>query len=422
MKRGAQITSMGPREILGAMGPGLFRDAAARGMGLSPYLELMNPSDPNENSELDAFSRVLKQAGIITRTLPEAGVYADTWEDAFEHNPLIAEVNADHAARIGRSLAIEWCVRKYRESANAGLSANTRQVFTSSDAVSGTWLAPIAEAAQARVQALTPAIPLSDLVAITTPIETNTYRAAYVVDTANTGKRFVRVGETAEIPRITLVTSERTVTLYKYGRALESSYEVLRRQRLDRVALLVQLMAIQAEVDKVETALNVLISGDGNAATAAQNHNLTTLDPAAVAGTLTLKGWLAFKMQFNNPYTLTTMLANQGVILQTQLLSWSSANQPLVTVQAAAGFGGLRPIGRNLTGDNVAYGVTSAAPALKIVGFDSRVALERITEVGSAITEIERYITKQTEVLAMTEVEGYAVIDPRATRVLDINA
>lgn len=415
----ATIKEVGVPDILRNIGPNMFREAYSRGMSLSALMEHLNPTDHDDKTGLDAFGRVLKEADILSRSHPEMGVYADSWDEAFEDNP---KLNSDGNRQRGRTLAMEWCVRQYRMSSNNGLSANTRQVFGSGDAVLGTWLRPYFDQAQARVQALTPAIPLAELIAVTTPIEGNTYRAAYITDTDNPSKRFVRVGETGEIPRITLKESERTVTLYKYGRALESSYEALRRQRLDRVALLIQLMAIQAEVDKVATALDVILSGDGNSATAATNHNLTTLDAAATVGTLTLKAWLAFRLKFVNPYTLTTILAQDVVILQTQLLSTGSANIPLVAINSASGFGGFVPINPQQLGDAVRYGVTQDAPASKIVGIDRRMALERVTEIGSDITEIERFATRQTEVLVMTEVEGYAVMDPRASRVLNLAA
>jgi hypothetical protein len=408
----AKIKRQGPKEILSGIGPDMFRDAYKRGMSLSAYMEVMNPSDPKDENRLDAFGRVMMEAGIVTRTIPEAGIYADTWEDAFQGDGTVQR----------RALSMEFCIRKYREAVNGGASANTRQIFTSQDVPVGTWLRPYVDTPLPRVQALTPAIPLAELIAITTPIDGNVYRAAYVTDTDNPTKRFVRVGETAEIPRITLVESERVVTLYKYGRAMESSYEALRRQRLDRVAMLIQLMAVQSEVDKVSTAISVIINGDGNSNTAATNHNLTTLDPAAVAGTITLKGWLAFKLQFLNPYTLTTILAQSGSALAVLLLSTGSANVPLVNIAGPSGFGGFVPINPQILGDAVRYGVSNDAPANKLVGIDARMALERVTEIGSQLTEIERYVSRQTEALFMTEVEGYAVVDPRAARILNIGA
>ena len=67
-------------------------------------------------------------------------------------------------------------------------------------------------------------------------------------------------------------------------------------------------------------------------------------------------------------------------------------------------------------------GVTADAPALKLVSFQSDIAAERVVEVGGNVSEVERFIADQTQLLTVTEVEGYGVIDPNASRILNINA
>jgi hypothetical protein len=59
---------------------------------------------------------------------------------------------------------------------------------------------------------------------------------------------------------------------------------------------------------------------------------------------------------------------------------------------------------------------------LKLVGTDRRLAVERVFEIGASIQEVDRYITNQTQVLTMTETEGYDILDGVATKILDINA
>ena len=166
--------------------------------------------------------------------------------------------------------------------------------------------------------------------------------------------------------------------------------------------------------------IDVMVNGDGNN-NAPTTYALTTLDDDATAGTLTLPGWLAYKMKFANPYMLTGALAQESVALQMMLLTTGSANVPLVTVQQPSGLGAFTPINPGLR-DSVALGWTSDAPAQKIVGFDRRFAIERIVDVGATITEIEQFITRQVQVLVMTEAEGYAIIDKNAINILNVNA
>lgn len=361
---------------------------------------------PTEGQGPDAFERLMEAAGIITNTDWEAGYVAS---------------NAGAFARNAgtKALLTEFFARNWRKVSH-GLGQ--RAVFLNSDGTAGSWERPYADAMGARPsQRIAPAIPLSELVSMTTPIDSDSYRSYYLAYDAAALRRF-RVGESADIPLAKLTGSENNIRLKKYGRGIQASYEDLRRMRVDKLAFFIQWLAVQSEIDKVAAALDVLVNGDGNSNTVPTTHNLTTLDSNAVAGTLSLKGWLNYKMQFENPYTVTTALMQSAVALQLALLNTGSANIPLVTVPGGqGGLGtGLTPI--NQFADTVRYGWTNDAPALKVVGFDNRFALERVTEIGSEISEMERFITNQTQVMTMTEVEGFAVIDGKATRILDVNA
>lgn len=395
----------GPKDLLAQMGSGMYRRAYEKGMSLSAFLERVDPSEQYKDG-LDAFGRIMKVAEIVTRSNPALGYYADTFQE-FE--------KSDQT----RALVHEWALRQWKRAATGRDSTNRSVFLSSEDNALNSWMRQYQDAANPRFRAVSPAIPLDELVAITTPIEGDAYRAFYLQDETEQ-ERLVRVAQGAEIPRAKLVGGDQTIRLHKYGRALEVSYETLRRQRIDMVAFHLARMAVQAEADKVSAALDVLINGDGNA-NAAQVYNLTTLDPDANAGTLTLAGWLAFKLKFLNPYAITTALVQEGTALQLMLLNTGSANIPLVAIQNASGFGSFRPINPGLA-DAVGLGWTADAPSQKIVAFDNRFALERVVEVGAEISEVDRWITRQVQVLTITEVEGYAVLDANAAKILDIAA
>jgi hypothetical protein len=408
----AEMTRMSPKAIVEDLKVEMVRDAYKAGFSLSALLERMCPKEAGDDSGLDAYQRCLQEAEIYTRSLPQDGIVADTWEEAF------------HATPARRLLGLEWCARQWRAVSHRPRSSNvaTRDpsVMTSQDYTIGSWEKPFADAASYRLQQIAPAIPLSELIAVTTPIDTNVYRAVYIEDIDPTQKRMVRVGETAEIPRVQFKSTQRDITLYKYGRGIESSYEVLRRQRLDRVAIELALMAVQVESDKVATVLDVLVNGDGNS-NPAPVTNLTTLDPDTIAGNPTLAAWIAAKMLFKNPYHMTAMLGQQSPITKAMLINTGSANIPLMVVSSFLGIGGFRLLNNTLA-DTVAYGITEDAPANKWVTVDTRFAIERVYEIGSNITEVEKFASKQTEALFMTEVEGYAKLDKRAVNVVDLNA
>src|SRR5262249_153995 len=157
--------------------------------------------DPSEGYKdgLDAFSRLIKCAGIRTQSLPDIGLFADRF-DQFEKNDCT------------RALVPEWIARQWRR---ASLGLSSRAVYVSDDNALNPLMGPYADAAQIRTtKQLAPAIPLSTLVAMTTPIDTDAYRAYYLQDDASQ-QRMVRVAEGGEIPKAKLVGSDRTIPLYK---------------------------------------------------------------------------------------------------------------------------------------------------------------------------------------------------------------
>jgi len=401
----ARVTKTRPGEILTRMGVGMFRDAYERGLTLSAHLEREDPSS-EYNDGTDAFQRLMEAAGIITRSQPGYGVYSDRWE-AFE------------SSEAKRALGVEWMNRTWRRAAH-GLDQNTRALYASADQAPGSPLRPFVDAAGVRYQQIQPAIPLDELVAATTPIDGDAYRAVYLNDDT-TQEHMVRVAEGTEVPRVKLTAGTHTTRLRKYGRSLEMTYEQMRRMRIDLVAIHIARLAVLAESDKVAQVIDTLVNGDGNSGTSATPYSLSALDALATIGKLSLPGWLSFKLKFLNPYSPTTLLAQEGSILQTQLLNTGTANIPLVNIQAGSSFGGFRQINPTLS-DDVAYGVTPAAPAGKLLVFDKRFAIERVTEIGANITETERFVTRQTQAIVMTEVEGYNVFDPHAVKLLDLGS
>jgi len=400
----ATITRMSPADIVSQMRGNpleIVGDAYKHEMNLSAFLERLTPSEKGD--KLDAFGRVLKEAGIVLRSDPQAGYWASP----------ASEFLKDKATR---TLLFEYASRIWRRVAYGN---GNRATYLSGDNPPGSWDRPYYDAQQARWdEQLAPAIPLSEMVAMTTPIDGQDYRAFYMTYDA-TALRLYRVGESAEIPIANLADSEHTITLHKYGRGMRASYEQMRRMRIDKLAMQIRMMAVQNEVDKVAAALAIIIAGDGNS-NSATTHDLTTLDTDATAGTLTMKGWLNFRKQFANPYKMTTALMTAASALQLEMLNIGSANLALLQLQGSDIVGTIRPINR--TADAVGYGWTSDAPALTITAFDRAWALEQLVEIGGDVAETERFITSQTEVLTITEVQGFAVMDNTANLILDINA
>lgn len=405
--RKASIDSVHANAADIVVGSRLYEEAASRGMGLSGYLESIDPSDSYKDG-MDAFQRQLMLANIRTNSVPEMGMWADRVDRFWE-----AE-----AQRPGASYLLpEFMTRTWRRAAGVSLAGGER-FYASSSPVSDV-LKPDWINTEVRQKKIAPAIPLSALVAITTPIDTDVYKAFYLTD-SEASRQMKRVGEGAEFPTVTLTGGDHTINLKKYGRRLEASYESIRRLRIDRFALHLGLLAVQAEVDKVNTAIDIMLNGDGNSGTTPTNSNLTELDTAAVADTLTLKGYLAWLQLWANPYMCTTVLCRSAYSLQVLLLNTGSANLHLINAAGNFGIGGVTPI--NGTLGPIALGHTTAVTDKYLLGFDNRFTVEMIQEIGTTLTETNRIVSRQMDEIVMSEVVGFAIMDANPLRTMNVNA
>jgi hypothetical protein len=377
----------------------LYEDAYRHGMSVSAWLEHLDPS-PEYRDGLDAFERQLMLADIRTRSDPAAGLWAHRVERFFDSDKPGTEW-----------LLPEFIARQWR--AVSGV-----RFYASSSPVSDV-LYPAFIQEQARMKKIAPAIPLSVLVAVNTSIDSSVYQAFYLTDSSDE-YTMMRVAEGAEVPTAELTGGDHAIRLKKYGRRLLGSYETFRRMQIDRFALHIGLLAVKAESDKVATAIDVIVNGDGNTGTTPTNYNLTALDSDATAGTLTLKAFLAWKMKWTNPYLCNVVLARESDALQVLLLNMGSANVPFLQIAGSFGIGGVTPINSGL--GPVQLGWTSAAPANKLVGIDNRFSLEMVTEVGANLTETDKIISRQMNEIVITETVGFCVFDANANKTLTINA
>src|SRR5690349_4100787 len=99
-----QITRVAPAETARTFGINHYRDAARAGITVSQLLERQDPTSayPENERGLDAFERVMREAGLIANPLRDRGIQASTWEEATET-----------AER--RALMHEFCARVWRQ-------------------------------------------------------------------------------------------------------------------------------------------------------------------------------------------------------------------------------------------------------------------------------------------------------------------
>lgn len=393
-----------PGEFLEKL-PSLYEAANRDKMSLTQFLEQEDPSHKwdGEDRNLKAFGRVLQASGLRFRSDPANGLYADTCERIWE-------------TEAGKWLFPEWARSVWRRTIyDGGYSPQVRSIFGSTDDVVGTILRPYTDKPGVTEQLLTPALRLDDIVAMTTPIDGTDYRSAYLDEPSAAGVRLSRIAEKADIPMSNITLSSHIITLQKYGRGIQISYEAARRARVDKVAFWLARAALQVEADRVAQGIDVLINGDGNPSTAATNYTQGGLDTGT---TLTVKAYLAWKSKWRPPYRLTHIFSREAESVNLQLLQFPNQNpymfqsgSPLQNV------GGLTPMQDLLTG-NVVFGQSDQVPATVYLGIDARQALERITENGSQIEETKQFVERQTNALYFTENDGFGILDNLAAKTL----
>ncbi len=331
-----------------ALTPDLYSRARTRGLSLSGFLEELDPSAPG--AALDAFERQLALAGIRV-----AGPDADTIDRFFS--------SAENAV-----LFPEYVSRSVR----AGMTDFAK---------------------------------LEKITATRTKIEDDTYRTLYMDDSvyAEGDLSLAKISEGAAMPRIEIKTAEHSLTLAKYGRYIETTYEAIRRKKAPVVEVFLRSIGMQIQKDKFQDALAVLVSGDGN-------DNAATVDPVAADETLTYADLVKFALAFQ-PYELSVLIADSTTAAL--ILNLDEFKHPEVAR-------GLQTRGEMITPLGAQLIVDDGVPAKKIIGLDRRFALEEVYETGVLI-ESDRLIRQQIEGTAISEVAGFGKLVTSACRVLNID-
>lgn len=352
----------------------MYNQAIKEEITLSQLLERMDPT--NDGSKLTAFERQLKEHNIVTQTIASKGINA-------------SKVEAFYRTEESRVLFPEFIATTLRES----LVADSILPF---------------------------------LVGMETPIDSNSYRTIYLKNSAANKKatQRKRVTEASELPKSKIVTAENATKIYKYGNAIEASYEVIRRTRIDKIALQIKMIGQQASHDEVLDILDIIKDGDGNSNPATIYKN-RTLDAAATAGTLSQNALISFLLKFF-PYKCNTMVANETGLLQVLSLLFpaATASQLVALLVGGMALPARVQMPQGLFAEFVLLydpdvETVNAHPA--IYGIDKRYSIEKVTEIGSDIQEADKFIMNQTQVLTISENAGFCKIMPEASAILEID-
>ncbi len=228
---------------------------------------------------------------------------------------------------------------------------------------------------------------LSSVCAVKTISNSGQYLGCDLDDTAT----YAVTAQTVQLPAATVKESASAVTLAKYGRLINASYEAIRPQRLDVFGIMLRSIGVKLALSVAKEAVSVL------AASAAQitTSKLSYADLAALYGKF-------------DCFDMTTVLASP------ENASLIAAMDQLSECKADADGKIVLPFGSELV-------KTSAAPANQIIGLDRNFALEFITSTD-LVMETDKLIDRQLDQITVSITCGFRKITPDAVKVLVISS
>ncbi len=350
----------------------LYREAHSKEMTLSMFLESQDPTP--EGEKLDAFERLMKEAGIVTKNLPEKNLFS-------------SKVEAFYRTNENKILFPEYVARTL-------------------------------------VQAMVQYPVFQYLVAARTMIDSNVYKAGYLdLDDAKNKKatQMRRVTEAADLPIAKLKLGETAINIYKYGRAIEASYEALRRMSIEVFNIHLQEIGVQAADNKIAEILSIIKDGDGNN-NAATRYKAKDLD-SSFSTTLTRTAWIKFLLKFY-PRACNTIVSNEDGLLQILEVLYPASNTAAKMDELIAnGLNVAVKLPQNLvTNVTLLYSphVEKIGDKVAIYGLNRESAIEEIVEVGSTISEVDKFIKNQTELLTVSENSGFRKILKRSSAIMTL--
>ena len=230
---------------------------------------------------------------------------------------------------------------------------------------------------------------LEDLIAATQTIDSVTYQTIAAA-LASDNKGAYRVGEKGKFPTTTITYGEKSISLYKFGHAIESTYEVLRRMSIPNLAIHLRLVGKRLARTKVAEAISVLINGDGNSNAA----------PVFDKPLLNYDNIVDFDMEWED-YEATVWVGNKATVAGLLKLSEFKDPQAGFTYQKDGKL--ISPLGVTLRRE-------SNIPANHLLGVDKNAALEEVKEQGSNLVEADKIIKTQFQEVIISEVAGFARI------------
>lgn len=215
-----------------------------------------------------------------------------------------------------------------------------------------------------------------------------------------------RVSEGADLPIAELKLGESAISLFKYGRAVQATYEAIAYMRVDMFSKTLSLISQDVADMQSDRAIDVLVNGDGN------NNKIKTISVASgkiVTQDDLLELMLAFQKQAKVP--VTTIVAGSNFFKQIWKLKYPTDQAQGVDFN----FTFTVP---QFANQNVRLVWSDKVPKIggkeALVALNSDFALTKYIAPNMNIREISKNIRNQTQLGTVSEISGFAKFNDAA--------
>jgi len=243
---------------------------------------------------------------------------------------------------------------------------------------------------------------LEKLIASSSEISSSRYTPFYVNVTPTQAKLSLRpIGDSAEIPTLTVAEQLHSITVPDYGITLKTSYKALRHRTTAQFKVLLWYIGFKLQADKMGLLVNTVISGDGNS-------NPATVVNSAASGSLTYADLITLWNEFF-PFEMNTILCHKDKIKT--ILTLDEFKDPMAGFMFQKTGDLVSPLGSSLVRCD---DVTSDL----VIGLDNRFAIEEVVS-QSLMVEYDKVIEQKLEEAVISESVAYAKVIKEAALVLD---
>lgn len=355
----------------------MYEIAYDQGMSFSQLLEYMNPTEPGDNTGLDAFERQLQRFGIRTKNDPQYGMPASKGQLFFQGGvPTSTVLFPEFINRVARRAMIN-------EENQVDLMVASWETLTG----------------------------------------TTVYRSIYI-DETQANRTMSQISQFGKFPVVNVSWSEKATTLKKYGVKLAMSYEFVRQASLPVISMLIERIMIQNRIDEMGLALKVINDGDGETkeGSAISSSNLSTYVGTTCdnISDITYAAYLKWLHQFN-PGVCNVVIGNLNSIITVMTMAKPSVD-PVFFYQLLGtmtkDFGGVPKLVNPRLADSISYIIYDDGDDHDLIGIDNRYALIGYREAGADLTETQKIIDGQWEEILMSNTVGFANVFRSAAKKL----